>query len=99
MKKVILSLSGIVMAAFMVVMIANAQENPQEVKKAGTAVSKDCGKGPSTTPCSAKVEAKCDPAKCKDEKCEAAACKTACAESKCAAKKCDEAATKQCAKK
>ncbi len=102
MKKVILSLSGILLAAFMVIMAVNAQDNTQEVKKANTTVTKSCEKGTSATAacCEKAAEtAKCDPAKCKEAKCDPATCKTACAESKCAAKKCDQSAGKKCAEK
>ena len=86
MKKVILSVSGILMSLFFVVMIVNAQDKPQEVKKATTEVSKDCPKGPSASCCAKMAESKsaearaCDPAKCKGAagetmKCDPAACK------------------------
>ncbi|MEI6050928.1 MAG: hypothetical protein WCS03_18720 [Bacteroidota bacterium] len=101
MKKVIISLSGILVAAFVIIMVANAQNNPQEVKKATTEMSKDCGKCPSASTCEKMKEGKvcdpakckemgCDPAKCKEGKCDPATCKANCAKAE--GKKCDPAA-------
>lgn len=109
MKKVILGLSGILVAAFVVIMVANAQGNTQEVKKATTEVSKDCGKCPGAAGCAKMAEAKacdpakckeagCDPAKCKEGKCDPETCKANCTTASCGAKKCGEAA-EGCAKK
>jgi hypothetical protein len=98
MKKVILALSGILVAAFVIVMVANASAGTQEVKKATTEVSKDCAKCPSAAACAKKevtsadaatCAAKCkeagmDPAKCKDM----AACKESTAGAACT-KKCE----------
>jgi len=110
MKKVILALSGILVAAFVIVMVANASTGTQEVKKATTEVSKDCAKCPSAASCakkevtsadaSAACAAKCkeagmDPANCKD----AAACKEKTAGAACE-KKCEGmAACKMAVKK
>jgi hypothetical protein len=111
MKKVILSLSGILMSAFLVVMVVNAQDKPQEVKKATTEVSKDCPKGPSASCCAKMSESKssearaCDPAKCKEKGCDPAKCKEGkCDPAKCKgatgeAMKCDPSACKGGAKK
>jgi hypothetical protein len=86
MKKVILGLSGILVSAFVIIMVANAQNNPQEVKKAATETSADCAKCPSSASCGAMTAAKtsevktaevktCDPAKCKEMGCDPAKCK------------------------
>jgi hypothetical protein len=83
MKKVIIGLSGLVILAFAVVLITNAQTGTQEVKKAATEVSKDCSKCPSAATCAKAAEAKvvdatattCDPAKCKAANCDPAKCK------------------------
>jgi len=93
MKKVIIGLSGIVLVAFIVVMVANASTgDPKDAKKATTEVSKDCGKCPSAAACADKADAKTAEAKpCCD-----AAKKAACAGTA-EAKKCDEA--KPCASK
>jgi hypothetical protein len=110
MKKIILSLSGIVMVAFVITMVANAKNAPQEVKKATTEVSKDCGKCPSAATCEkmkegntcdpAKCkEAGCDPAKCKEGKCDPEKCKANCKNGSGDAKKCDPANCKGAAKK
>jgi hypothetical protein len=105
MKKVILGLSGIVLVAFVVIMVANAQSSTQEGKKASTEMSKGCGKCPSAATCAAKgdvvtadavkcdpakcKEMGCDPAKCKEGKCDPATCKAKCAAAE--GKKCDPA--------
>jgi hypothetical protein len=44
MKKIIIGLSGILIAAFVIIMVAGAKNAPQEVKKAATEMSKDCAK-------------------------------------------------------
>jgi hypothetical protein len=83
MKKIILGLTGILVTAFVIIMVANAQSNPQEVKKAATAASADCAKCPSAaasacgmTTAAKTTEAKtCDPAKCKEMGCDPAKCK------------------------
>ena len=63
MKKVILGLSGAVIAAFMIILVANAQTGSQEVKKADTEVVKDCGKCGATSGCAEKADAKTSEAK------------------------------------
>jgi hypothetical protein len=89
MKKVIIGLSSVVILAFAVVLFVNAQNAPQEVKKAAatTEVSKDCAKCPSAATCTkvsgpnatapeAKAATKaCDPAKCKAAGCDMTKCK------------------------
>jgi hypothetical protein len=105
MKKVILGLSGILVTAFVVIMVATAQNSQQEVKKAATEISKECGKCPSASTCAKMTEAKaleaktcdpakckeagCDPAKCKEGKCDPATCKAKCTTAE--GKKCDPA--------
>jgi hypothetical protein len=97
MKKIIIGLSGLVVLAFAVVLFTNAQASKQEVKKAATEVSKDCGKCPSASTCpeAAKTkvagpnagEAKIEGSKagaCDMAKCKAAGCDmTKCKEGKC----------------
>jgi hypothetical protein len=53
MKKVILALSGILVAAFVIVMVANASTGAQETKKAKTeaTATHDCSKCPSAATC------------------------------------------------
>ena len=49
MKKVILGLSGVLIAAFVIIMVANAENSKQDVKKPAattTEKSMDCGKCP-----------------------------------------------------
>ena len=107
MKKVIIGLSSVIILAFAVILFVNAQSGPQEVKKAATEVSKDCGKCPSATTCtkvsgpnatetktaSATATATCDPAKCKEAKCDMTKCKEGkCDPATCKAK-CSESKT------
>jgi hypothetical protein len=115
MKKVIFGLSGILIAAFVIVMVANAQNSPQEVKKAATEMSKDCSKCPSAASCAGMAVEKsadvkkcdpakckemgCDPAKCKEGKCDPATCKAKCTAADGTAKKCDPATCMGGAKK
>ena len=115
MKKVILSLSGILVAAFVVIMFASAQNNPKEVKKSATETSATCPKGPSTAVCPmmsagktadvkgcdpAKCKAMgCDPAKCKEGKCDPATCKSKMTGDAREMKKCDPAMCPMAAKK
>jgi hypothetical protein len=97
MKKIIIGLSGILIAACIILKVANAQGSTQEVKKTATEMSKDNGKGPSGSACKKMTCCKtadgktCDPAKCKEMKCDSAkckegksgaACKTKCANAK-----------------
>jgi hypothetical protein len=105
MKKIILGMSGILLIAFVIVMVANAQHSPQEVKKAATETKMDCGKCPSAAACATATDTKkaetkvcdpanckkmgCDPAKCKEGKCDMAKCKENCTGSTGEMKKCD----------
>jgi hypothetical protein len=114
MRKVILGLSGILIAAFVVIMVANAQTSTQEVKKPATAeMSSDCAKCPTAGTCAKMTAAKatevktCDPAKCKEAGCDPAKCKEGkCDPATCKAncttaegKKCDPATCPVMAKK
>jgi hypothetical protein len=115
MKKIIIGLSGLLIVAFFVIKVANAQGTTQEVKKDATEKKMDCGKCPSAAACAkmgdtktadAKVcdpakckEMGCDPAKCKEGKCDPAKCKASCADSKSEMKNCDPAKCQGMAKK
>lgn len=92
MKKVIIGLSGIILVAFIVVLVANASTgDPKETKKATTELSKDCAKCPAAANCADKAETKkCCETKTAESKPCAASCKTPCSASA-DAKKCDEA--------
>lgn len=91
MKKIVIALSSVVLIAFLVIYVANAQNSDQEVKKCATEVSKDCAKA--SKPCCAKMTQtedasaakKCDPAKCKEMGCDPAKCKEGCDQAKCKA--------------
>ena len=95
MRKVIIGLSGIIMAAFVVTMIATAQDSSQEVKKAATEMSKDTSKCHSDTTC----VKKCDPAKSKEGKCDHAKCKAKCPKATGEMKKCCHSMGKETAQK
>ena len=115
MKKIIIGLSGLLLIAFVVIKVANAQSTPQEVKKSTTEQKMDCGKCPSADACKGKTDDKtvvakacdpakckemgCDPAKCKEGKCDDATCKAKCAEAKGEMKNCDPAKCSGMAKK
>ena len=109
MKKAILGLSGILVLAFVIIMVANAQNNTQEKKKTSTTeMSAGCGKCPAAAACTKMTSAStseikaCDPAKCKAAGCDPAKCKEgkcdpATCKANCAAaagKKCDPATCK-----
>jgi hypothetical protein len=95
MKKIIIALSCLLLAAVVVVKVANAQVSQQDVKKAASETKMTCCK--SSTGCSKMSDmASCgmkssDAAKCKEAKCDTSKCKTAGAEMKCAMKNCDPA--------
>ena len=110
MKKIIIGLSAIVLVAFVVVMVAKAQNSNQEVKKCSTEMTKDCSKCPAAATCEKMKDGKtcdpakckekgCDPAKCKEGKCDHETCKAKCEEAKTEGKKCEAAAGKCCPKK
>ena len=94
MRKFIIGLSGLLLVAFVVIKVANAQASPQETKKNATEQKMDCGKCPSADACAQKSDSKtadtkkCDPAKCKEAKCNQASCKAKC-DSKGDMKSCD----------
>jgi hypothetical protein len=109
MRKIIIGLSGILVAAFVVIMVANAQGNQKEVKKGPattTEVSKDCSKCPAASGCAMMKETKTaevtasEAAKCKEMGCDPAKCKEmGCDPAKCKEGKCDPATCKAVAKK
>jgi hypothetical protein len=85
MKKLIISISGLMVLAFVVVLFVNAGTSTEDKKKASTEVSVNCGKCPSAPACAKMCQgpASCDPAKCKEAKCDPATCKLNCEASKC----------------
>ena len=73
MRKIIFGLSGILIAAFVVIMFTNAQNNTQEAKKPASEMSADCAKCPSAAACETMVDTcatansevkACNPAMC-----------------------------------
>jgi hypothetical protein len=73
MKKIIIGLSGIIIVAFVVIMVANAQNNTQEAKKPASEVSADCAKCPSAAACATMADT-CASANGKVMECDPAAC-------------------------
>ena len=99
MKKVIVGLSGIFIASFLIILISAAQNAPKEPKKAQTEMSKDCSKSTAASSCDEKAKAKSsDPAKCADAKKGKADCNTPCPASK-EAKECEKTKAECCPKK
>jgi hypothetical protein len=115
MKKVLIGISGLAILAFIALLFVNAQNAPQEVKKAVYETAADCAKCPSASGCSMmaavkKAEVKtcdpakckemgCDPAKCKEGKCNPATCKANCTTASGGMKNCDPAKCPGLAKK
>lgn len=107
MKKIYVAITALLLIAFVVIKVANSQTTLQEVKKAATEKTMDCGKCPSSATCAKMGESKtgeaktcdpakckemgCDPAKCKEGKCDPAKCKAKCAGVDGGIKKCDPA--------
>jgi ABC-type nickel/cobalt efflux system permease component RcnA len=101
MKKILISISAVVVLAFAVVLIVNATDDKKVTEKAKTECSKDASKCGSTESCNhdKAKHADCDPAKCEKagcdhskEKCDKAkqesACKSKEAKTNCDPKKC-----------
>ena len=114
MKKLLIGLSGILVAAFVIIMFTNAQNNQQDVKKPATATTAASAKCPSAAACpmamakTAEVKAcdparckemGCDPAKSKEAKCDPAKCKANLSSTSGSVKKCDPAMCPMAAKK
>jgi len=93
MKKLIIALSCLLLAAVVIVKVANAQPSQQDVKKASCETKMNCSK--SSAGCAKMSGMKscdmksCDAAKCKTTGCDTSKCKTAGAEMKCNMKNCD----------
>ena len=98
MKKIIIGFSGILLIAFIVIMVANAKNSTREVNKPATELSMDCAKCPSASACGMMAETKtlkakdCDPAKCKELGCDPTTCKAIDAAAKGEDKKCPASA-------
>jgi hypothetical protein len=91
MKKILISISAVVVLAFAVVLIVNATDDKKVTEKAKTECSKDASKCGSTESCNhdKAKHADCDPAKCEKAGCDPAKCeKAGCDHSK---EKCDKA--------
>jgi 4-hydroxy-L-threonine phosphate dehydrogenase PdxA len=105
MKKILVAISGLLLAAIVVVKVANAQSTPQEVKKVSTETKMDCAKTKASACCAKMKDSKsadakvCDPSKCKEGKCDTSKCKAKCANMKTAMKDCDPAKCSGIAKK
>jgi hypothetical protein len=105
MKKIIAVISVLLLVAIVIIKVANAQNTPQEIKKASTETKMNCGKSKSSACCAKMTESKtaeaklCDPSKCKAGKCDSTKCKTSCTGMKTGMKDCDPAKCKEMAKK
>lgn len=87
MKKVIIAITSVLLAAVLIIKVSNAQTSVKDVKKETTEKKMDCGKCSSATKtCDMKA---CDKSKCKEVKCDTAKCKSACAGMKTEMKNCD----------
>jgi len=73
MKKIIIGLSGILVAAFVVIMFTNAQNNTQETKKPASEMSAACAGCPSAAACETMVDT-CANANCEVKACDPAMC-------------------------
>jgi hypothetical protein len=96
MKKVLIGIGSVLIMAFVVVSVANANKSTQDDKKAKTEVKKDCSKCPNAATCDPSTAHKtmtCDPEKCKAAGCDPEKCKaTGCDPANCKAK-CEKAGT------
>lgn len=96
MKKFIIGISSVLLAAFVILLTVNGQNNQQDNKKCTTeAASKDCQKGPHAGSCckmkygSTADTKDCDKSKCKEKDCDKSACK----DGKCSHEGCKSAST------
>ena len=108
MKKVIIGLSAILISAFVVILVVNAQDKPQEAKKCCTEMAKESSKCPAAASSCCKMKygttaegkacdkekAGCE-AKCKEGKCDHESCKSETASASGEVKKCCGAAHKE----
>jgi hypothetical protein len=105
MKKIIIAFTGILLAVFIVIKVADAQTSPQETKKCCTEMSKDGAKCPSAAACADKKEAHsgcakmAEASKCTMAKADSVSCKAKCVTASADIKKCEGAAVKCCEKK
>jgi hypothetical protein len=77
MKKLLISIGGILIMAFVIVLFVNAVDSKKDPKKAKTEIKKDGATGPCSATCmqsSGDKTTKCDPEKCKEMKCDPATC-------------------------
>jgi hypothetical protein len=105
MKKIIIALTGILLAAFIVIKVADAQNSTQETKKCCTEMAKDGGKCPSAAGCANMKEAHSgwakasEASKCTMAKTDSVSCKAKCTTASADVKKCEGATAKCCEKK
>ncbi len=86
MKKVIIGLSAVLISAFVIILAVNAQDNPQETKKACTETAKDGSKCPAAASscCKMKYGSTAETKTCEKTACkEKAGCDGKCKEGKC----------------
>jgi hypothetical protein len=96
MKKLIIGISTVLIAAFVILLTVNGQSNPQDTKKSTTeTASKDCQKGQTSGSCckmkyGTTADTKsCDKSDCKEKGCDKSSCK----EGKCTHEGCKSAGT------
>jgi hypothetical protein len=95
MKKLLITIGGLMIMAFVVVLFVNAADSKKDPKKAKTEAAAPCS-ATCTQTAGANVMP-CDPAKCKDMKCDAKGGK--CDPANCKEMKCDPAKCKGMCKK
>jgi hypothetical protein len=97
MKKIIITISALVIVALIIIKVTNAQASTQGNKNSPTEAKMGCGKGQPITGCAKMSDSKmtegkvCDHSKCKEGKCDTAKCKMVCAEIKTGLKNCEPA--------
>lgn len=80
MKKFLISVAGVIILVFVVILFVNARESTQKVKKAQTEVQKDATNGPcmiQSNHCTVTKSKSYNPANCKGKNCDPEKCKNA----------------------
>jgi len=94
MKKVIIGLSAVLISAFVVILVVNAQDKPQEAKKCCTEMAKESSKCPAAASscCKMKYGTTAEGKACEKENCKGkAGCEAKCKEGKCDHESCKSA--------
>jgi len=90
MRKILIGISGLLVGVFAIAMFLNAQNDPKEVKKVSTEVTKTCCKHSTEASCCNKMMASgtCETKACDKTKCQSA-CTAGCDKKCCSMKNCD----------